>query len=227
MFRHLTRAANGSILETTAGYRTAIGVLGLAMPILMIGASLFGVLTPPGFERSISAYYHTNMRNFFVGILWVIGVFLFFYNYTPGTVGAKSSVKAVQTGHADAWLGKAAGVTALVVAMFPTNHAGSRSVIGDIHVGAAFALFFCLALFPLKLFSESRAQPGLYKFIGWSMMGVLVLTLIWHLLNPETKPLLVFETILIGLFSWSWFAKGREQAKAPPETRFDTMPPAS
>src|SRR5262245_5003850 len=57
--------------------RKAIGLLGACLPfVLAIG--LF-VLDGKGLQGSISGYYHTEMRDVFVGILCAIGVFLLSY----------------------------------------------------------------------------------------------------------------------------------------------------
>lgn len=213
MLEDLKRAANGSILETTAGYRTAIGVMGVLLsPVLVT----YGLYRQVPIQGSISAYYHQTMtRDWFVGTLFVIGTFLFFYKYTPGRTPAKSNITAVKTGHLDAWLGKAAGITAVTVALWPTHYPeGTKTFSGYVHYAAAVILFGCLALFPLMLFSNSQTRPRFYKSIGWSMIGVLGIALAWYLFDAKTQPLLAIETALITLFGWSWFAKGRDQATA-------------
>jgi hypothetical protein len=54
--------------------RKVIGLLGLALPFLaMVGARL---LFHTGLQVSLSAYYHTGMRDVLVGILFAIGFFL-------------------------------------------------------------------------------------------------------------------------------------------------------
>lgn len=214
MLQEFKRAANGSILETTAGYRTAIGVMGVLLsPVLVV----YGLFRHVPVQGSISAYYHqTTTRDWFVGTLFVIGMFLFFYKYTPGLTPAKSNIDAVKTGHLDAWLGKAAGIAAVTVALWPTHYPeGTKTFSGYVHYVAAVALFGCLALFPLILFSNSNTRPKLYKAIGWSMLAILGVALAWLLLDAKTQPLLAIETALITLFGWSWFAKGRDQTNAP------------
>src|SRR5215217_7334415 len=103
MLRHrLQRAAAGSILETQPGYRTAIGVLGVTMPIILIAASWLGFLRTRQLENSISAYYWTGIGDWFVGTLFVIGVFLFFYRYSPLEEDAsrsRSKFEAVRVGY--------------------------------------------------------------------------------------------------------------------------------
>jgi hypothetical protein len=214
------------ILETHPHYRTAIGVLGASLPVILIGASLLGVLDTPELPTSISAYYWTAMRDWFVGTLFVIGVFLFFYTYTPHNDGvdSRSKYEAVRKGKADAWLGKVAGIAAVLVALLPTNPPPSTvqpPTIGMLHGIAAGALFACLALFPLLLFSQSTKKARVYQTYGWAMLGTLAAIVIYQF-APETvrnalapaKPVLFLETFLIFVFGKSWFDKGRELAEA-------------
>ena len=229
MLEPLKRAAAKSILdEVSPHYRTAIGVLGVALPPILL---VIGAIRGVEWQGSISAYYHTHMRDVFVGILWVIGVFLFFYQYHPLNEGqARSKHEAVRKGYADAWLGKAAGLCAVIVALFPTTPPPQSPVqpptIGMIHGIAAGVLFFCLALFPLKLFSESRERETYYKTIGRVMLGLLALLAAYQF-APEglretissLRPVFWLETALVLLFGWGWLAKGRELAARQRERR--------
>src|SRR5262245_48420978 len=148
MLRELKRAAEGSVLETHPHYRTAIGVLGVSLPILLVLSSL---LNRQELQSSISAYYFTSARDVFVGILWVIGVFLFFYRYRPRRP---------------------------VVALFPTTPPPASPVqppqIGMVHGFAAAVLFICLSFFPLLLFSQSRTRGHVYRRYGWVMIALLL-----------------------------------------------------
>jgi hypothetical protein len=214
----------GSVLQPYPEYRMAIGVLGVTLPpLLVIGNAVKGL------QNSISAYYYTPGRDWFVGILWVIGVFLFFYQYTPRQPGrAKSKMPQIQSGSADAYVGKIAGIAAVLVALFPTNPTAGLSqppIIGKMHGFAAFVLFASLSLFPLLLFSQSRSNVRLYKWCGWLML--LFLGLIGaYALAPEDvrqsfapwRPVLVLEWLLIWTFGLSWFAKGFEQAASTAPT---------
>ena len=53
--------------------RKAIGVLGTALPFVLAAGGYFFFST--GIQSSLSAYYHTDMGDVFVGTLWAIGVF--------------------------------------------------------------------------------------------------------------------------------------------------------
>ena len=65
--------------------RRIIGLLGFLFPfVLSLGAL---ILFQTGIQSSISSYYHTGMGDVFVGILCVIGVFLFSYKGFDNTSG--------------------------------------------------------------------------------------------------------------------------------------------
>jgi hypothetical protein len=207
----------GSVLEPYPEYRMAIGVLGMMLPPLVV----FGNASW-GLQNSISAYYYTPGRDWFVGILWVIGVFLFFYQYRPKPGRAKSRMPHIRSGLADACLGKLAGITAVLAALFPTYPPAGVSqppIIGKTHGFAAFVLFAALSLFPLVLFSQGDRNVRLYKWCGWLMLLFLGLTGAFAL-APEAvrqslarwRPVLALEWLLIWTFGVSWFAKGLEQA---------------
>jgi hypothetical protein len=221
MLQEIKSAARGSVLETHPHYRTAIGVLGVLLPILLIVSSL---VQQQEIRNSISAYYHTSARDWFVGTLWVLGVFLFFYRYRPLQLSTpRSQRESIRTGAADAWLGKIAGVSAVLVALLPTTDTtGSASrppIIGMTHGIAAAILFICLSLFPLLLFSQSRKRGRFYRVTGWAMI-VLMLLVAAYAFAPEgvrvslapLKPVLILEALLIWAFGISWFEKGRELA---------------
>lgn len=221
MLRELRRAAEGSVLETHPHYRTAIGVLGVTLPILLVLSSL---IQREALQNSISAYYFTSARDWFVGILWVIGVFLFFYRYRPRQPGlARSQSPSIRTGAADALLGKLAGLAAVAVALFPTTPPPASPAmpptIGMLHGIAAAILFICLSLFPLALFSQSRKRGHVYRRYGWTMIGLLLLVVAyafapdsWRTQIGRWRPVLVLESLLIIVFGVSWFDRGLELA---------------
>jgi hypothetical protein len=208
----------GSVLEPNPKYRTAVGVLGVALPpVLVVWAMDQGV------QSSISAYYYTAGRDWFVGTLWVIGVFLIFYQYQPQRPElAKSDRAVIQSGRADAYLGKCAGVAAVLVALLPTTPPTGLvqpPIIGVAHGAAALVMFASLSLFPLLLFSQSTEKAGLYRLCGWLMLACLALIGVYAL-SPEAlrqalapwRPVLVFEWVLVWVFGYSWFEKGRQPA---------------
>lgn len=57
--------------------RRTIGVLGISLPLIVVLGGL--VENSSALQGSISGYYYTNMRDFFVGILCVVALFLISY----------------------------------------------------------------------------------------------------------------------------------------------------
>lgn len=212
------RILEGSVLEPNPKYRTAIGVLGVALPPALLLWTL-----GQSVQNSISAYYYTAGRDWFVGTLWVIGVFLIFYQYQPQRPEmAKSRHRSIRSGRADAYLGKCAGGAAVLVALLPTSPPVGLTqppIIGVAHGAAAFVTFASLSLFPLLLFSQSSKKTGVYKTCGWLMLGCLALIGIYAL-APEAirealapwRPVLLLEWSLVWFFGYTWFEKGRESA---------------
>ena len=217
----VVQAGEESVLETHPHYRTAVGVLGVTLPPILV---VYALLRSEGLQSSISAYYFTSGRDWFVGVIWVIGVFLFFYQFRPVDSDAKQSPEKIKSGKADAWLGKAAGLSAIAVALFPTNpppaSPAQPPTIGMIHGVAAAALFICLALFPLLLFSQSERWKRLYQAYGIAMLVLLLLIVAYAFLPNSVRialaplrPVFALETGMILLFGGSWFHKGLDLAQ--------------
>src|SRR4029453_13660087 len=87
---------------------------------------------------------------------------------------AKSRHASIRSGRADAYLGKCAGIAAVLVALLPTSPPAGLTqppIIGVAHGAAAFVTFASLSLFPLLLFSQSSKKARLYTMWGWLMVG--------------------------------------------------------
>ena len=66
-----------SMVFSYLALRKSIGFLAIALPfVVSLGALIF---FQTGLQKSISSYYHTDMRDVFVGTLCVIGFFLLSY----------------------------------------------------------------------------------------------------------------------------------------------------
>ena len=120
--------------------------------VLVLGSLALGHCVGPNIQSSISGYYHTNMRDVFVGVLCIVAFFMFSYDgYTKW----------------DALAGKMACLFALTVAFFPTSADPPYNActilplpaapwVSNVHYLAAALLFFTLTLFSLVLFTKSR-----------------------------------------------------------------------
>jgi hypothetical protein len=232
------RRAKSAVLQPNARYRTAIGCLGAMLPaVVALWPWPFASLQP-----SISAYYYTGARNWFVGTLWVLALFLFFYQYERKGSGREPKAALIKSGAADTILGMVAGASAFAVAMLPTTAPcpedkpapclGVQPAIPPVDIGmahgaAAAVLFLALALFPLMLFSqtEDETRAKVYRFCGGLMLFLLLSIAVYVWVVPKDsrdslarfRPVYFVEAILIWVFALTWFMKGQEGGGRPPE----------
>jgi hypothetical protein len=206
--------------------RRAAGYIGIALPpiVLLFDHCVFSHHCVPA---SISASYYTGVRNFFVGSLCAVGVFL------VCSIGFKR----------DAPWSILAGSLALLVAFCPTDPdtACSRtnahspfSASHAIHSIAAISLFLTFAVFCLYLFTRSSQFPGVAQpnlqalppqkrkrnvvFItcGWIMLVAMLLHAGWWVLSrfahfPMPDHLLfATEWICLWAFGFAWLVKGQQ-----------------
>jgi len=208
------------ILISYMTLRKLLGILGILMPFILI----FGEILLGGCEDilgSLSAYYHTVMRNGFVAILSVIAIFLFTYKgYEKDNI----------------WTNLAA-IFALGVAFFPTymditdcmiTPTKSSKIIGDIHLVFAGLLFVTLAFISIKLFTKGKKNEQgefdaqkqkrnrIYVACGVIMLLCMVLIVLYSLvLKPKfpklvnLKPIFFLESIALIAFGISWLVKGQ------------------
>ncbi|MET8910706.1 DUF998 domain-containing protein [Micromonospora sp. NPDC004551] len=194
---------------TVRHLRLGIGSVGIALPVVLMVGHLVATRRLTLLD-SLSGYYHTELRDVFVGALCAIGVFLINYRYR----------------RPDDLLGTLAGVLAIVVALFPTTvgaaahtvSSGDRAV-GVVHQAAAAALFVLLALFCLVLFTRpdrigvppGRAAVRFYRICGGLILLAIVLALAGSQLPAEVrhtlKPVLWCETVAVFAFGAAWVAK--------------------
>ncbi|MBL7909803.1 MAG: hypothetical protein JNJ41_01955 [Bacteroidia bacterium] len=202
--------------------RKLIGILGFFFPlILVLGSIIFGHCNH--IEISISNYYHTNMRDVFVGYVCILSIFLFSYK---GYDIADRVTSALT------------GIFGVIVALMPTNLKISNgiipqcniwcdverhSVIGTIHLIAAGLFILGMAYFTLFLFTKGETYPTaqklirnkIYKGAGYVMITCVAILSIFFLLPDNIsqpllkyKPVFCLETIAFVVFGFSWLVKG-------------------
>lgn len=122
------------ILSTYTNIRVGIGVIGIVFPFFLWLVGHFYAHLP--LQGSMSAYYHAtgyecrSMRNWFVGLLFVVGIFLYLY-------------KGFSRG--ENWALNLAGAFAVGVAIFPMPWPASSSSWITRHGFCAVGLFLCIA----------------------------------------------------------------------------------
>ena len=194
--------------------RRTVGVLGIALPFVLLLCSLVcgGCKLLP----TISDYYYSNMVDIFVGILFTIGWFLFAYE------GYETR---------DNIVGNLACFFALGVALFPTKGTG---IIHTLHYISAFGLFLTLIYFSIFLFTKTEEggklfefpkfrkrdclspeklnRNRIYVFSGLVMFLCLVAIIIYKCFSDpwlyKYAPVFWLESLMLVAFGFSWFVKG-------------------
>ena len=184
--------------------RFAIGVLGVALPLQLLAEPLFfnGQPSPRG---SLSAYYYSGMREFFVGVLWAIGVFLVTYKFAERSKESRVSTYA--------------GLAAIVVALFPTERPGDgfaltplQAQIGEetvegIHFGSAGAFIALLALISFYFGKFGHARRRLHYACAATIVAALAFAAFAGITGEPDKGLLFAEVLAVLAFTVSWMAK--------------------
>ncbi|THD76889.1 DUF998 domain-containing protein [Thalassobius vesicularis] len=204
--------------------RQALGYLGVGFPILLV---IGGLLAEHAVAPSVSDYYHTTMRDLFVGSLFAIGVFLISYKGHPLKNGERLSDDLVAT---------IAGIAAFGVAVFPNEtvipeHAAtlSQAIIGYKaaaigHYVSAMIFLGSLAYFCLVKFAKTAkpARRRIYLACGWYIVlaGVAATVASYFKVagNPDWRALVIdwrvvfwLEASGIWAFGLSWLTKGRAE----------------
>jgi hypothetical protein len=198
---------------TYVALRIGLIVVGAALPwLLWIGGALAG----HALQESMSAYYHTPMRNLFVGALTAIGLSLGLYKGYS---------------RQEDWVLNAAAVLAVCVAFLPTNlpcPAGQPCPptlsTAPWHKAAAVLFFFCIAYVcircasdTLSLIKDSKEAKRLkqrYMTIGNLMIALPIGTLVMGYLGRRRGwefPVTFFlEATAISVFAAYWLQKSLE-----------------
>jgi hypothetical protein len=206
---------------TYFGLRRAVGIIAIGLPFAL---AIPWYLRWQAAESSISGYYHTGMRNLFVGSLCGIALFMICCRGYDDW---------------DTFADIFSGICALGVAFFPTTSDGVASqfqqTIGKIHWTCAALLFLTLACFCLFLFTMSAQGRTLtpkkilrnrvYRICGgvillsMAMIAILKLRDIKYLYAGLGSDFL-FETTALLAFGFAWLVKGRtlltDDESAPP-----------
>jgi hypothetical protein len=179
--------------------------LALALPfVLLIGKYL---IDGGPMQGSISAYYYTDLRDYFVGTVCAISVCLAFYRYQP----QDNLVSNILAG---------LGVT---VALFPTDPADPTTheqVIAGIHRGAATLFLLGLAYFSYSLFTKSDSGTSMTaaKRRRNRVYRVCAVVIVVALAIAVFVPPVLFwsESVSVIAFAIAWLVKGEVALKDDP-----------
>ena len=208
--------SNKNIVISYKTLRTLIGILGILLPfICMLGGWWFAKETV---QSSISLYYYTNMRDFLVGLLFVVSLFLITYK---GTLVIDLVVSTL------------IGICGLGVSIFPCyieqcclHGVGIFQLYPKdsniIHLTCAVLFFLLLALNSIFLFTRKQPNETPEKLVRnkiYITCGIVILICLLGLvismafLSPQQREssriFLILETIALFAFGTSWLVKGQ------------------
>ena len=207
--------------------RKAVGVLGISLPLILIGGS-FILGDCREVQSSISTYYHTNMRDVFVGFNCAVALFLVAYR-----------------GHD--WRDNLAGymgcIFVLGVAFFPCTISNPgqecltvplkiHPLAGTLHNLCALSYFivlitYSLVLFPMthldmitgekKTMSGQKRKRNVIYYVCGSLMSVSLLLIVVYMAVlkktmpslADLNPVLWLESIMMLSFGISWLTKAQ------------------
>lgn len=199
--------------------RQALGILGLVFPFLLLFG---GLLQDAKVHPSISDYYHTTLRDIFVGTLFAIGIFLVSYKGHKREPGEPLSDNLAAT---------LAGVGAFGLAIFPNRFAPEtqnifqyylESKASFLHFTSAILFLGAMAYFCLGKFARTnnRSRRLIYRWCGWAIimfgLGATVASILrvagpdaWRGFIEGSGLIFWFEAFGIWAFGLSWLVKGK------------------
>jgi hypothetical protein len=198
------------IFSTYFTLRIGIAVIAILFPlVLWIGGRIYAGLP---LQDSISAYYHASidqksMRDWFVGVLFAIGAFLYLYKGYSNTENIVLNC---------------AGVLAVGIAIFPmwwNSVDDSRKF--SLHGFCAISFFLCIAFVCIRCASDTlhliqdenvkRRFKRQYNIIGVAMITSPAMAFVLTVLLQQYKAL-TFYVEAAGIFSFAayWLTKSRE-----------------
>ena len=192
------------ISETYVTMRRGLAYIAIAFPILL---GLGGLLQGLELQGSLSAYYHAGsglVRDWFVGLLFAIGVVLYLYK----GFNDKENIAL-----------NFAGIFALAIAIFPMEqNCGDSCSLVTLHGISTFIFFACIAFVcifcaeaTLGELHDSGLEASYLKWYRLQGAGMIVFPVAAFLANIFAKNLVIIaEALSIWVFASYWLVKTRE-----------------
>lgn len=210
----------GTLVRSYLFLRRAIGLIGTALPFVLIIGGLLLEGYPDGLRNSVSGYYYSDMRDVYVGAMCAAGIFLLSYrgyDRNDETASVVGSISAIGT--------------ALLPMTPPGGGSDADQVIGILHVVFAVVFFltlayYCLVLFPrsggVRVTARKVQRNRVYHATGLIILACLVLMAVFAwFLDGETadlRPALWLESLATLAFGLAWLTKGEAiLGDLPPE----------
>jgi hypothetical protein len=201
------------ILNTFFTLSIGMGILAIVFPLILgIGGYTYAGLP---LQNSMSAYYHANidhrsMRDWFVGILFAIGAFLYLYKgFSP-----KEDIAL-----------NLAGIFAWGIALFPmewecTTNCSKFSIHGTcaslFFLCISFVCIFCSSDTTKLILNEQskRNYKIVYRILGGLMLASPLIAFTINLLLQQPGSIIFYiEAAGIFAFALYWLTKSRELSR--------------
>ncbi|SHG98098.1 hypothetical protein [Cognatishimia maritima] len=223
--RPMRHDTNDPFHVTYFNIRQSLGVIAMIFPL---GLLLGGYITEGHVLPSISDYYFSSMRDFVVGALVAIGLFLMAYR----------AERRPDTDWLDTLTGLGAGAAAIGLALFPNKpHATGvetffHAIMDDrisvaLHFLSSFVFLTTLTLYCLRIFARAApvGERRFYQICGWTIVasGIIatfasfVRAFDWFQAQAIVEHLnLIFwlEAAGIWAFCAAWLLKGQTERRA-------------
>lgn len=203
-----------TLVVSYLGVRKGIGLIGLLLPILLGPA---GWLLGIEIQDNMSSYYHTSLRDIFVGAMCAIGIFLLCYRGYDWIENLTANLGCV---------------SALGVALFPldvnSDPLYQKSLVGYLHTLSGGVFFLTLAFYSLYHFPSSQTEKHeiepheterhfVYRTSGVViLLSMIAMGIYLFILPSNTKRLFNeynflfwMEWIAVWAFAAAWLTKGR------------------
>ncbi len=202
-----------SVVMSYLGIRRSLGLLALMLPLILgpFGYFVLGI----EIQDNMSSYYHTPMRDIFVGVMCAMGIFLFCYH------GYDTF---------ENWTGNFACASAFGVALCPldanSDPLHQSTLAGYVHTVSGGVFFLTLAIyslyhfprghFGLRLVTRNEQRDATYFASGVTILGCMFIMGIQLFLIPESakaflnrwNTLFWLEWVAVWAFAGAWLVKG-------------------
>jgi hypothetical protein len=204
--------------------RLAVGAMGVLLPLLLIFVDKLAFHGYPFVRGSMSAYYYSGMREWFVGTIFGSGAFLLAYKVSEVSLDNTASIGA--------------GICAWFIALFPTSRPGDhprpprpplnpiQDWIGEdwttrIHYIASGGFILCLAVVTV-LFgyregklppSPKKLSPRFWRWFHYICAIAMGIGGAWIAITAHSGirvSTLIGEWICTWAWALSWLLKGAE-----------------
>lgn len=198
-------------LRAYLSLRFAIGLAGVLLPLVLLFGDIWLSRSPVA-RGSLSAYYHSGMRDVFVGALVVTGAFLVTYrvvNHRPTNL-----------------ITTVAGVACMGVAVFPTEGGAGdpltplqgwlgEGTVSAVHFVSAAVFIGLLGVISIFFAREARAKdphsrwPAYHYTCAAAIYAAVAYVLVTKATGVGDRySLLIGETVAVEAFGASWLSKG-------------------